>query len=437
MTITNTRQRRWWPYAVGVVCLALIAVFWLRRSGTDTAAAPGTMADMPEMAGMAGMAMGSPEDGVRLSAEQLRTFGVTFDTVGTRMLADTVRAVGVVRWDETRVRQVTTRVTGYVEQLRAASTGQRVSRGDTLLSLYAPEVVAALEELRTAAALDTGATSRGLPGIPGSRTALVASARDRLLRWDVPSTVIDRVLGGGREVPRTLPLLAPSSGIIIDKAVELGQAVQPGARLYTIVDPAVVWVDAEFREADAGAIKVGSTAAITFTGGESPPRVGRLSFVYPTIDPTTRTLRARIVLENPGATLQDGRFAEIRVMAPPRSSLSVPTSAIIATGTGYLVFRDAGDGHLMPVEVQVGPVIGAFTAIRSGLNTGDRVVTSAQYLLEAESNLGAVMRSMLGQMGPGAMAPMAPMAPAPGTPADTSDATMPDMPGMKMPGGTP
>lgn len=437
MTITNTRQRHWWPYAVGVICLALIAFWWLRRSGADTAAAPGTMADMPEMAGMK---MGSPEDGVRLSAEQLRTFGVTFDTVGTRMLADTVRAVGVVRWDETRVRQVTTRVMGYVEQLRAASTGQRVSRGDTLLSLYAPEVVAALEELRTAAALDTGATSRGLPGIPGSRTALVASARDRLVRWDVPSTVIDHVLGGGRDVPRTVPILAPSSGIIIDKAVELGQAVQPGARLYTIVDASMVWVDAEFREADADAVKVGSTAAITFTGGESPPRIGRLSFVYPTIDPTTRTLRARIVLENPGATLQDGRFAELRIATPPRSSMSVPSSAIIPTGTGYLVFRDAGDGHLMPVEVQVGPTIGALTAIRSGLNTGDRVVTSAQYLLEAESNLGAVMRSMLGQMGPGAiapMAPMAPMAPAPGTPADTSHADMPGMPGMKMPGGTP
>ncbi|HET9064294.1 MAG TPA: efflux RND transporter periplasmic adaptor subunit [Gemmatimonadales bacterium] len=434
MTATSSRSRRWLPIGIAVIVVAVAVLWWWQRPEAATDSSP--HAEMAGMEGMEGMAMPAADGSVRLSAEMLRTFGVTFGTVAMRTLTDTVRAVGEVRWDETRVSQVSSRVMGYIERLPVAATGQRVRRGDTLLALYAPEVVAALEELRAGQALDAGRVRAGLPGIPGSRTDLVASARERLLRWDVPTEVIDRVVAGGA-VPRTVPLLAPVSGIVIDKAVQLGQAVSVGERLYTIVDPSVVWVDVEFREVEASALAVGRTALVSFTGSDATPRPGRVSFVYPTIDPVTRTIRARIVLDNPGTVLQDGRFAQAEVVAPVRTELSVPASAVIATGTGHVVFRDAGDGRLEPLEVTVGPTIGGATPIRSGLADGDRVVTSAQYLLEAESNLGAVMRSMLGQMGGGGMAPM------PGMPADSAAPAphampgMPGMPGMSMPGDTP
>lgn len=416
MRTTYSTARRFSLYMPVLLATVLLGC----GGGTRAADAPAH-----DSAAMAAMSADAPGDGVRLSAEMLRTFGVTFDTVGMRPLVDSIRAMGVVRWDETQVHQVTARVMGYVERLRVAATGQTVSTGDTLLTLYAPEVVAALDELRTAAALDREGGTRSLPGIPVSSAALVSSARARLARWDVPSDLVARVLDGRGEVPRTMPLRATGGGIVIDKAVEVGQAVQPGDRLYSIVDPSVVWLDAEFREADAASVVPGRAVGITFTGDHAERRTGRISFVYPTIDPTTRTVRARIVLENRSRSLQAGRFAEVQLVGMPRTELTVPTSAVIATGEGYLVFRDAGDGLFQPVKVEVGQSGGGLTVIRAGLTAGIRVVTSAQYLLEAESNLGAVMRSMLGQMGSGMSGSMPGM--DHGTMNHDSGAAMPGM----------
>lgn len=409
-----------------VAALLVLVVMLVTRRSPDTAS------DDEPMPGMTGMpdepAMTMAGDGVRLTADQLRSFGVTVDSAAVRSLIDTIRAVGSVTWDETRIRHVTTRVDGYVEVLQADFTGQAVRRGAPLLELYAPAVVAAGEDLLAARALEE-MPARPLPGIPALDTDLVASIRRRLKRWEVPDAWVSAVIATG-EVPRRFPVAAPVSGLVIDKAVVLGQAVRAGDRLFTLVDPSVVWVEVEFREIDAARVAVGRHGTVALTGEPGASRHARVTFVHPEVDRATRTVRARLEVANPGGRLQAGRFAAVEIHDSLPATLTVPRSAVVTTGTGALVFRADPDGTLRPVAVEVTRVAGDLAAISGALAAGDRVVTSAQYLLEAESNLGALMKAMVGQMGGNAMPSMPGMEPMDGMDgADDMDG-MTGMPGM-------
>ena len=432
MTTSSLRGRRRTMIGAALVAGVALAAWLVLRPTGPSSEAPDDMAGMPGMEGMAGMpngaAMSTTGGRVRLTADQVRTFGITVDSAAVRPLVDTLRAVGTITWDETRLRQVTARVDGYVEVLQADFTGTRVRRGAPLLELYAPVVVAAGEDLLAARAMDQR-TARALPGIASGQDDVTGSIRRRLARWDVPESFADQVLAEG-QVPRRFPLTAPMSGLVIEKGVQLGQAIRAGDRLFTIVDPSTVWVEVEFRELDASRVRVGQRGTISLTGEPGPPLAGQVTFVHPVIDPATRTLRARLEVQNTGGRLQAGRFAavEIRDSQPP--ALTVPRTAIITTGTGTLVFRMAADGTLEPLRVAVGRVAGDLATIASGLEPGDRVVTSAQYLLEAESNLGAVMKAMVGQMGGNAMPSMEGMEGMSGMDG------MPGMPGMSDTTGT-
>lgn len=432
MTTSSLRGRRRTMIGATLVAGVALAAWLVLRPTGPSSESPDDMAGMPSMEGMAGMpngaAMSTTGGRVRLTADQVRTFGITVDSAAVRPLVDTLRAVGTITWDETRLRQVTARVDGYVEVLQADFTGTRVRRGAPLLELYAPVVVAAGEDLLAASAMDQR-TARALPGIASGRDDVTGSIRRRLARWDVPESFADQVLAEG-QVPRRFPLTAPMSGLVIEKGVQLGQAIRAGDRLFTIVDPSTVWVEVEFREVDASRVRVGQRGTISLTGEPGPPLAGRVTFVHPVIDPATRTLRARLEVQNTGGRLQAGRFAAVEIRDTQAPALTVPRTAIITTGTGALVFRMATDGTLEPLRVVVGRVAGDLATIASGLEPGDRVVTSAQYLLEAESNLVAVMKAMVGQMGGNAMPSMEGMEGMSGMPG------MPGMPGMSDTNGT-
>lgn len=380
-----------------------------------------------DQGGMAGMSMaadpsaGTPEAGVRLTADQIRTFGVRFDTAAMTALVDTVRAVGIIAWDETRISQVSSRVSGYIEDIRVDFTGRRVRAGEQLFTLYSPEITAASEELLTAAALAQDSGVNALPGFTMPRGDLVGAARRRLEQWDVPTAAIDRMLATGT-VPRAVPFVAPTSGIVIEKGVQQGQAIAPGQRLYVIADPAAVWIDLAFREADAARVSLGAVVDIALTNAPGAPRRGRISFIHPALDTTARTVRARVELPNPDGRLQPGRYVSASTIVPSRMQITVPSSAVIQTGEGALVFRATG-GSLHPTEIRTGESVGGRTVIHHGLAVGDSVVTSAQYLLEAETNVGALMRAMLGQVGSGG--------------AMSEPGGMPGMEGMTMPNGAP
>jgi Cu(I)/Ag(I) efflux system membrane fusion protein len=429
-----TRLSRGARRAVLVISVALLAAgtaFVLVGRGRDSSprgqARPDS-AGRPAPGGMAGMDMSAGGE-VRLTPEQVRQFGVTFGSAEQRTLSDEVRTVGVVAFDESRQAQVAPKFGGYVERLYVDFTGQPVRRGQPLLEIYSPELVAAQQELLVAARLQATMGQSSVPGVAAGQADLVGAARDRLRLRDVSDAEIREVLRTGR-ARRTTTLYSPASGVVVEKKVLRGQAVQAGAPLYTIADLSTVWVEAELREADAGMVRPGSAAAVELSAFPGRPLSGVVDYVYPTLQPEARTLKARIRLPNPDGRLKPGMYATVRLSAPGRTALTVPASAVVRTGERNLVFTDAGGGRLQPQEVEVGRVSGEYAEVLSGVEPGQRVVTSAQFLLDSESNLGEVMRGMAGMGGPGAMKDMPGM--APGGMQDRG-ADMRGMPGMSTP----
>jgi Cu(I)/Ag(I) efflux system membrane fusion protein len=353
-------------------------------SARDSSSVNG-MQGMPGKSGTPAASAG----GIRLTPEQIRQFGVTFDTVKMRPLVSAVRTTGTVMADETKLSAITLKVSGYVERLYVDQTGQRVRRGQPLLAVYSPDVVAAQDELLVAARLDSTA---------GGASTLVDAGKRRLQAWGLSDEQINNVLKTGvAEHAVTLP--APVNGVVLDKKVVQGQAIQPGDLLLSIADLSDVWLNVEIRESDATDVRVGSPATIEFSADPAQSFKGRVSFVYPTVQGDARTVTARVVIDNPDALLKPGMYATVGLETPSRPVLSVPSSALFHAGERTLAFVDLGGGSLMPREVVTGRTAGQLTQVVSGLDPGQRVVTSAQYLLDSESNLAEVMKSMIGQAG--------------------------------------
>ena len=408
-----TRPRGWRLAALvlGVAAVLVVAIIVVRRGRSDAVASgSAAMKDMPGMPGM------SADGAVRLTASQLTTFGVTFGTVERRTLSTEVRTVGTVMMDEGRMASVTPKINGYVERLYVNTTGQPVRRGQPLAEVYSPELLAAQEELLLARRLDRTVGQSAVPGVPSSSGELLAAARRRLRLWDVSNAQIDEVLRTGR-ARRTITLYSPVTGVVTEKKVLLGQAVQAGMELYAVADLSEVWVDAQVRETEAADLRVGTGADLEFATYPGRTFKGRVSFIYPTLSESTRSVRARVSVANVDGRLKPGMYATVRLSSPTRTALAVPRAAVVQTGERAVVFVDQGKGALKPVQVETGRTAGEYVEILFGLEPGQRVVTSAQFLLDSESNLAEVMKSMIGMGG--------------GTPATAGG----DMAGMDMSGG--
>lgn len=369
------------------------------------------------MEGMPGMNM-SEGGSVRLTSAQVRQFGITFGTVELRPLTREVRTTGVVTFNETQTTQVAPKFGGFVERLYVNFTGQPVRRGQPLMEVYSPDLVAAQQELLLAGQLQRDIGRSAVPGVPANTTNLVEAARRRLRLWDVSEGQIDDVLRTG-VVRRTVTLFSPASGVVTEKRAVQGQSFMAGEQLYTIVDLSDVWVDVQIREMDAAEVRLGSGADVEFAGLPARTFKGFVTYVNPMLDSTSRAVRARVSVTNTDNVLKPGMYATVRLHTPTRTALTVPSSAVLRTGQRNIVFVDMGGGELMPHDVELGRTAGEYTEVLAGVEPGQRVVTSAQFLLDSESNLGEVMRSMMGQMGAGGTKSMEGMR---------------DMPGMDMPG---
>ncbi len=363
---------------------------------------------------MSGMGIGGPANGsVQLTAGDVTTFGITFGTAEDRTLMRKIRTVGAVGFDETRMTYVAPKFGGWAERLHVDFTGQRVRKGQPLLDVYSPELVTAQEEVLLAAGMAARVGDSRVDGVGDGARDLLASARRRLSYWDVREEDIDGLLDSG-EVHKTLTLYAPASGVVMEKHVLQGQAFQAGTNLYMIADLSEVWIDAEVFESDVALVREGMPVEITVDA--LPGRVlhGSVSYVYPTLQDRTRSMRARIQVPNPGGRLKPGMYATVTLSADLGRSLTVPTSAVLHTGNAAIAFVDMGAGQIMPHELRLGLSGEKYVQVLEGLEAGQRVVTSAQFLLDSESNLAEVMKSMMTQM-------------------NTSDMGDMDMGGMKMP----
>jgi Cu(I)/Ag(I) efflux system membrane fusion protein len=428
--MTRAQRVTLWTGAVVIVVL-VVSTATATRSGhtisSSNAAKASTSAG--QMTGMPGMASTSSGQ-VVLTPTQIQQLGVTFGDVALRPLSNEVRTVGTVVVNETRLAKVTPKFSGYAEKLYVNFVGQPVRRGQALAAIFSPDLVAAEQELLVSARLSRTIGASSVPGVPGSNSDLLSAAKERLRLWDVSDAQINEVLATGRPM-RTVTLTAPASGFVIDKKVVQGQSIQAGEELYTIADLSDVWVEAQLREEDAGRVGIGATAKLQFTSYPGRPFSGRVTYIDPMLGEQARTVKARITVPNSDGRIKPGMYATVILNSSTQSALTVPRSAVVQTGERALVFVDLGNGKLNAQPVRLGRTGGEYVEVLSGLTSGQRVVTSAQFLIDSESNLGEVMKSMIGVGGQGGT--MSGMTSEPANAVDAKGADMRGMPGMSPP----
>ena len=307
--------------------------------------------------------------------------GLTLGTVEKRPLAHEIRTSARIVSDETRLYHVTLKTEGWIEHFHSIFVGKFIQKGEPLMKIYSPELLTAQNEF-------LNVTKSG-------DSNLVAATRRRLELLDMTDEQIARLAQAG-EPERTVTLYAPTSGYVAERNIAAGHKVMPGEMLLTLADLSVVWADADIYESDLPLVKVGMPAEVTVN---SQVFTGKVTFVSPTIDPESRTMKARIEIPNPDATLKPEMFATARLQFDLGEKLAIPAAAVMRTGERVYAFRDAGDGKLEPVELKLGVRADDWFEVLNGLANGDQVVTSANFLVDSESQLKAALVGMGGGSG--------------------------------------
>jgi Cu(I)/Ag(I) efflux system membrane fusion protein len=356
---------------------------------------PATVREAPPADGMtpeehahmeAGAGIAAERQAVHLTAEQARTVGVTFAVVERGPMARTVRTVGQVVPAEPGLGEVTVKIDGFVEDLLVDATGVTVRRGQPLLTLYSPMLVAAQEELLAARGLLAGTDSADRETWRNAE-ALVLAARRRLAYWDISADQIERLERTG-EVTKTLTLQAPFAGVVLDKMVVAGQAVMAGMKLYRLADLSTVWIEGAVFEQDLAVVRAGAAVRAEVAAYPGRAFAGRVDFVWPTIDVESRTTRVRVAFVNRDRLLKPGMYATLLLdAAVDTAALHVPTDAVVMTGERNLAFVVGAGGALEPRAVVLGARSGSRVQVLQGLEAGERIVASANFLVDAESRL--------------------------------------------------
>jgi Cu(I)/Ag(I) efflux system membrane fusion protein len=319
--------------------------------------------------------------------------GVTWAVADTAPIREAVRAVGQIVAAEPQIATIASKVDGWVDHLDVNFTGQRVSRGDPLLAVYSPMLVSAQEDLLLAKRLGTDVAA-GTPDAAAGASSLLDASRRRLAYWDVPDSDIKQVEETGK-ISKTITLRSPVSGVVIEKNVLAGQNIMAGQALYRVADLRSVWLEGEVFEQDLRAVRVGQRVEATFQALPGVVREGRITYLYPTLDPEARTAKVRAEFANPDLALKPGMDATIRFTSEgSRRVVSVPRTAVLSTGDRNLAFVKRPNGKLEPHELVLGMADEQRVQVLRGLVQGDTVVASATFLVDAESNLGAVMGGM-------------------------------------------
>ncbi|MFQ5736663.1 MAG: efflux RND transporter periplasmic adaptor subunit, partial [Thermodesulfobacteriota bacterium] len=332
---------------------------------------------------------------VKIDPVTVQNIGVRTGRVKRMALARDIRTVGRVDYDEKRVTHVNTKIEGWVEKLYIDFTGQKVKKNDILLEIYSPKLVSTQEEYLLAKGFSAGdmddVKERTVPGA-GS---VLETARRRLELLDVPAHQIRELNETGR-IMKTLHIHSPVAGVVVNKNVFEGMFVKPGISLYTIADISKVWVYADVYEYEMPWIKAGQEAEITFAAYPGKVFRGKVSFVYPFMEPKTRTVKVRLEVDNTSRMLKPDMYADVTLRSSVgRSALAVPTEAVILSGERSLVILARGNGKFTPREVTLGVEADGHYEVVKGLSDGDEVVTSAHFLIDSESRLREAVTKML------------------------------------------
>jgi Cu(I)/Ag(I) efflux system membrane fusion protein len=330
--------------------------------------------------------------GVKISPEKVQKLGVRTAQVERRALDAVVRATGRIEVDERRQFTVTPKFEGYIERLYVNSTGQFVARGEKLFDAYSPELLAAQREYAVAAQ-GLAQVKDADPQTVAGMKRLADSALARLRNWDVSDEEIALLAAGG-EPRRNLGFRAPVAGFVLEKRAVQGMRFMPGEMLYQLADLSNLWLIADVFEQDIGRVRVGQRATVRLEAYPGQRFEGRVTYLYPTLNPETRSAQVRIEMANPGGRLKPAMYAQVEIAAGGGTVLAVPNSAVIDNGTRRVVLVDRGEGRFEPREVKLGGRGDQYVAVLDGVKEGESVVVAANFLIDAESNLKAALGSM-------------------------------------------
>ncbi len=335
---------------------------------------------------------------VQISPQKQQLIGVKFGTVEMRPLEKVIRTVGRIDYDEKRIVTVSPKIGGWIEDLYVDFTGRFVKQGEPLLTIYSPELVSTQEEYLIALQAKRDLSKSPFPEVAGSGDSLAESARRRLKLWDINDDQIKALEESG-QAKKTLTLYSPFSGFVLEKAANKGMNVMPGVALFKLADLSVVWLYADVYEYELPFVRLGQQASVQLASMPGETFTGRAVYIYPSLNPETRTAKVRFEIPNLQGKLKPEMYANVEIKVHLGQKLTVPEGAIIDTGIRQLAIIDKGNGYFEPREVKVGSKVDNYYEVIKGLKAGERVVTSANFLIDSESKLKEAVGGMAGMPG--------------------------------------
>jgi RND family efflux transporter MFP subunit len=394
---------------VWIIILAAIAGIWAYRShaikqptamkmpmsgdGQPVASGPPAGANEPASS-TSEQKMETPLVPVQLTPERMQSIGVRMGTVEYKQLSDDIRATGTVDINERLLSYVQVRFPGYISKVFANATYQYVRKGEPLFTIYSPDLVATQQEYLLARQNQKTLSASAVDGVASGAESLSVAAEQRLEQWEVPESEIAKLKETGKPVT-DLTINSPVAGYITERNALPNMYAEPSTKLYTVADLSRVWVYAQVFQDDVGRVRPGDTAQITVDSYPGRTFSGQIEEILPQVDMATRTVRVRLAMSNPGLKLKPGMFVNVDLKASLGRQLVVPASAVFQSGTRQLVFLNHGNGSLEPKEIAVGPRVGDDFIVLKGLEAHQPIVTSANFLIDSESQLQAAAGSFV------------------------------------------
>jgi Cu(I)/Ag(I) efflux system membrane fusion protein len=355
---------------------------------SGTAAAPGPQAEAPQAEQAA-----EETPAVEIPTEKQQMIGVKTAEVSVRPLKKVIRTIGLVEYDERRLATVNTKFEGWVEKLYVDYSGKYVKKGEPLADIYSPELIATQQEF-----INLLNWSRQGSDVKSEQVGkmllkdadvMIEAAKQRLRLWDISDAQIKKIEESKKPI-RTLTLYSPVSGYVVQKMAFQGMRVMPGEKLFDIADLSTVWITSDIYEYELPLIKVGEAARLSLSYFPGKEFSSKIDYVYPTLAGGTRTAKARFTISNPGMQLKPQMFTNVEIKIELGKKLSIPDDAVIDTGTRQIVYVDKGEGNFEPREVMLGIRAEGYREVLMGLKAGEKVASSATFLIDSESQLKGV-----------------------------------------------
>jgi membrane fusion protein, copper/silver efflux system len=391
-TEKHASKTKTWPILLAglILVVAGISVFFYLRNRPRPVPTP-TSIDLPTHTTSTTGEM--PESAFKISSEKQQLIGVQYGTVEYQSISKSLRAVGKVAYDETKITRINPKIEGWIENVYVDFTGKLVQKGQPLLSIYSPDLVQTQQEYLLAIKGQKELVESPFVEAVGFSESLVQSARRRLELWDITDEQIKELEMRGTP-SRTMTLYAPASGFVVTRNAFPKQRVMPETELYSLADLSTVWIIADIYEFEAADVKLGQPATVTISSYPGREFRGKITYIFPQVDNTTRTLKIRIELANKSFALKSDMYADVVLNMSYGRRLVVPQEAVMDSGSEQLVYVSLNDGYFEPRKVQIGAKVDEKYIVLGGLQAGERIVTSGNFLIDSESKLKSATTGM-------------------------------------------